>query len=148
MSDIINWIKNPIWILAGHSLASGGRIDDYAGNYLIETGELKLSLSRSQKEDIILKFSPYRSFRSDFSELSLEYKQEGDVEYFSKFTCRECKVSDSYDWEDRSGLESNDWTKIVTQIASHFGHTWTFFAEIEDQNAEGHYILYMDGRVA
>jgi hypothetical protein len=77
-----------------------------------------------------------------------DYKEEGDVEYFSKFTCSDCVISDSYDWEDRSGLESNDWTKIVTKIASHFGHTWTFFAEIENQNDEGHCILYMDGRVA
>ena len=146
MSNLINWIRNPIWILSGHALSSDMRLDDFAGNYHIQTGAV--GLSQSKKEQIILKFQPYRLFRADFSEMADDYKQEGDGEYFAKFICRDCKVSDTYDEEDRSGLESNDWTKIVTQIASHLDHEWTFFAEIENNNMEGQYIISMSGSVA
>ena len=146
MSNLINWIRNPIWILSGHALSSDMRLDDFAGNYHIQTGAV--GLSQSKKEQIILMFQPYRLFRADFSEMADDYKQEGDGEYFAKFICRDCKVSDTYDEEDRSGLESNDWTKIVTQIASHLDHEWTFFAEIENDNDDHHYILSMSGSVA
>ena len=146
MSNLINWIRNPIWILSGHALSSDMRLDDFAGNYHIQTGAV--GLSQSKKEQIILKFQPYKSFRADFSEMAEDYKEEGDAEYWSKFICRDCKVSDTYDEEDRSGFESNDWTKIVTQIASHLDHEWTFFSEIENNNEEGKYIISMSGSVA
>lgn len=146
MSDIINWIRNttPVWILAGQSYNSVDTIDDLAGNYYIETGVH--NLSRKEKEDIILKFTPFRVFRSDFAEMVENYEE--DDEYYSKFTCKECGVGKSHDLEDKSGFEGNDWTAIVTLIASHFGHTWSFFAEIEDNQDNNNYILYMDGRVA
>ena len=147
MSNLINWIRNPIWILSGQVVSSDyTQLDDFAGNYHIQTGAV--GLSKSKKEQIILKFQPYKSFRADFSEMAEDYKEEGDAEYWSKFICRDCKVSDSYDDEDRSGFESNDWTKIVTQIASHLDHEWTFFAEIENNNEEGKYIISMSGSVA
>jgi hypothetical protein len=147
MSNLINWIRNPIWILSGQVVSSEiTQLDDFAGNYHIQTGDV--GLSQSKKEHIILKFHPYRAFRADFSEMAEDYKEEGDAEYWSKFICHDCKVNNSYDDEDRSGFESNDWTKIVTQIASHLDHEWTFFAEIENNNEEVKYIISMSGSVA
>ena len=149
MSNIINWIKNQksIWILSGQVVSSDyTQLDDFVGNYHIQTGVV--GLSQSKKEQIILKFQPYKSFRADFSEMAEDYKEEGDAEYWSNFICRDCKVNDTYDDEDRSGFESNDWTKIVTQIASHMDHEWIFSAEIENNNEEGKYIISMSGSVA
>ena len=147
MSNLINWIRNPIWILSGQVVSSEiTQLDDFAGNYHIQTGDV--GLSQSKKEHIILKFHTYRAFRADFSEMAEDYKEEGDAEYWSKFICHDCKVNNSYDDEDRSGFESNDWTKIVTQIASHLDHEWTFFAEIENNNEEVKYIISMSGSVA
>ena len=143
MSDIINWIRSPIWILAGQSYNSHDTIDDLAGGYFIKTGNLELS--RKEKEDIIIHFPPYRAFRGDFSDAA-EYLE--GKEYFSKFTCEECKINQSHDGEDRSGPKYNDWTKIVSLIAIHWGHTWSFFAELEDFEDKANFILYMDGRVA
>ena len=129
MADIINWMRSTT-LITGQYATNQDNAEWLCGNYVIKT--CSDNLIRSGKEKLILDFGPYRSFRSAFAEMA-EYYVEDSEEYGAHFSCQNCGISQSFDQSSPSGMESNDWTSIVTLIGFHIGHQWTFHAESENE---------------
>ena len=131
MADIINWIRSTP-LITGQYLDNQNLLEDQVGNYVIQP--CPDNLLRQGKEKFILDFAPYTAFRYGFTEMSESYEGADDLEdYSAYFYCQTCGIRQAFDQSSPSGMESNDWTKIVTLIGFHLGHVWTFSAESRDE---------------
>jgi len=142
MASIINWIRSTP-LITGQYLHSQSTLEDQIGNYVIQP--CPDNLLRQQKEKFILDFAPYKAFRSDFSEMAEYYDGSDYTDYGAYFYCQTCDIRQTFDQSSPSGMESNDWTKIVTLLGFHLGHVWTFTAESRDE--ESNQYLSMTGLV-
>jgi len=142
MADIINWIRSTP-LITGQYLTSESMLEDQIGNYVIQP--CPDNLLRQGKDKFILDFYPYKAFRSGFSEMAEHYEEDGFYSYDAYFYCQTCDIRQPFDQSSPSGMESNDWTKIVTLLGFHLGHVWTFSAESRDE--ESNQYLFMNGLV-
>ena len=130
MADIINWIRSTP-LITGQYLDNQNILEDQVGNYVIQP--CPDNLLRQGKEKFILDFAPYKAFRYGFSEQAESYEGDDFDEYSAFFRCQTCDIRQVFDQSSPSGMESNDWTKIVTLLGFHLGHVWTFSAESRDE---------------
>ena len=142
MASIINWIRSTP-LITGQYLTSESMLEDQIGNYVIQP--CPDNLLRQGKDKFILDFAPYKAFRSGFSEMAEYYEEDGFYNYDAYFYCQTCDIRQTFDQSSPSGMESNDWTKIVTLLGFHLGHVWTFSAESRDE--ESNQYLFMNGLV-
>ena len=142
MADIINWIRSTP-LITGQYLDNQNTLEDQVGNYVVQP--CPDNLLRQQKEKFILDFAPYKAFRFGFYEQSQYYEGDDFDEYSAYFYCQTCDIRQVFDQSSPSGMESNDWTKIVTLLGFHLGHVWTFSAE--SRNEEITQYLSMSGLV-
>jgi len=130
MADIINWIRSTP-LITGQYMDNQNLLEDLVGRYVIQP--CPDNLLRQGKEKFILDFAPYKAFRYGFSEQAESYEGDDFADYSAYFYCQTCGIRQAYDQSSPSGMESNDWTKIVTLIGFHLGHVWTFYAESRDE---------------
>ena len=142
MADIINWIRSTP-LITGQYMDNQNLLEDLVGNYVVQP--CPDNLLRQGKEKFILDFAPYKAFRYGFSEQADYYENDDFDEYSAFFRCKTCGIEQIYDQDSPSGMESNDWTGIVTLIGFHLGHEWTFVAD--SRNEESTLYLSMSGLV-
>ena len=130
-------------MIAGQYVTDNVHPEDVVGSYVVKL--CPDNLLRPGKEKFILDFAPYKSFRYGFTEQAESYEKDGYDEYSAYFYCKTCDIKQVFDQESPSGMESNDWTRIVTLIGFHLGHVWTFSAE--SRNEEYRQYLDMKGLV-